>query len=106
MDGSPFFSLAPLQGLTTKEFRRAFFRRFGGFSRAYAPFVKAVSEKVSPRHYRDILSEAEAPYDLVPQVICGTSVSDSTLSALTPGTSLSVAPTSAACRRKVSKSGP
>lgn len=65
-----FFSLAPLQGLTTKEFRRAFFARFSGFSRAYAPFVRSVPARVSPNHYRDILSEAGAAYDLVPQVIC------------------------------------
>jgi tRNA-dihydrouridine synthase B len=70
MDSHPFLSLAPLQGFTTKEYRRAFFARFLGFSRAYAPFVKAVSAKVAARHYRDILTEAKAPYDLVPQVIC------------------------------------
>lgn len=70
METPPFISLAPMQGLTTKEYRRAFFARFGGYSRAYAPFVKAVSAKVAARHYRDILSEADAPYDLVPQVIC------------------------------------
>lgn len=70
METPPFISLAPMQGLTTKEYRRAFFARFGGYSRAYAPFVKAVAGKVAARHYREILSEAEAPYDLVPQVIC------------------------------------
>jgi tRNA-dihydrouridine synthase B len=70
MDSQPFVSLAPLQGFTTKEYRSAFFKRFGGFSRAYAPFVRGVSGPVSRNHYRDILSEADAPYDLVPQVIC------------------------------------
>jgi tRNA-dihydrouridine synthase len=48
--------LAPLQGLTNRVFREAYFRHFGGFDGALAPFVLALrGSEAKPRHYKDLL---------------------------------------------------
>jgi tRNA-dihydrouridine synthase len=59
-----------MQGITSKAYRELFFARFPGFSRAYAPFIRSVPDIVSSRHFKDLLGEADAPYELVPQIIC------------------------------------
>jgi tRNA-dihydrouridine synthase B len=67
--------LAPLHGVTNKVYREAYFRHFGGFDGAVAPFILAVrATHVKPRHFKDLLpgpaadaSNADLP--LVPQLL-------------------------------------
>ena len=48
--------LAPLQGLTNRVFRDAYFRHFIGFDSALAPFILALrSSEVKQRHFKDLL---------------------------------------------------
>jgi len=70
--------LAPLQGLTNRVFREAYFRHFGGFDAALAPFILALrGSEVKARHFKDLLpGPAEEGLDgssrrmpLVPQVL-------------------------------------
>jgi len=66
--------LAPLQGVTNRIFRNAYFRHFAGFDSAMAPFILAV-HTVRPRshHFKDILPGPTEGADtrpcLVPQLI-------------------------------------
>lgn len=73
--------LAPLHGVTNRIFRESYFRHFGGFDGAMAPFILAVpSSKLKPNHFKDLLPgpAAEASGDaqgaaarlpLVPQLL-------------------------------------
>ena len=61
--------LAPLHGVTNRVFRASFFRHFGGFDSAVAPFILAVpTSKAKPNHFKDLLpgpaAEARAPGDV------------------------------------------
>ncbi len=62
--------LAPLHGVTNKTFRGAFFRHFGGFDSALAPFILACRVKqAKPNHFKDLLPGANreagaANYDI------------------------------------------
>jgi tRNA-dihydrouridine synthase len=48
--------LAPLHGVTNRIFRESYFRHFGGFDGAMAPFILAVaSSKARPNHFKDLL---------------------------------------------------
>jgi tRNA-dihydrouridine synthase B len=48
--------LAPLHGVTNRVFREAYFRHFGGFDGAVAPFILAVRvAKAKPQHFKDLL---------------------------------------------------
>lgn len=48
--------LAPLHGVTNRVFRQAYFRHFGGFDEALAPFILAVrSSKLKQNHFKDLL---------------------------------------------------
>lgn len=56
--------LAPLHGVTNRIFRESYFRHFGGFDGAMAPFILAVpSSKAKPNHFKDLLPgpAAESP---------------------------------------------
>jgi len=62
-------SLAPLHGVTTRVFREAFARRFGGIDYAVAPFVPTVAGGSVPlRVIKDIVP-ADANLPVIPQVI-------------------------------------
>jgi tRNA-dihydrouridine synthase len=66
--------LAPLHGVTNKTFRAAYFRHFGGFGAAMAPFILAVRTKdAKPNHFKDLLpgpkAERAASIPLVPQLL-------------------------------------
>jgi tRNA-dihydrouridine synthase B len=73
--------LAPLQGLTNRVFRDAYFRHFQGFDGALAPFILALrTSEVKARHFKDLLpgpaaesregSAASSPHPpLVPQIL-------------------------------------
>jgi tRNA-dihydrouridine synthase len=54
--------LAPLQGVTNRIFRNAYFRHFAGFDTAIAPFILAV-RTVGPRsrHFKDLLPGPAEP---------------------------------------------
>jgi tRNA-dihydrouridine synthase B len=48
--------LAPLHGVTNRVYRSVFFRHFGGFDGAMAPFILAVrTSKAKPNHFKDLL---------------------------------------------------
>jgi tRNA-dihydrouridine synthase len=77
--------LAPLQGVTNRIFRNAYFRHFVGFDSAIAPFILAVhTSRPRSSHFKDLLpGPAESSFDdetralegvgsrvcLVPQII-------------------------------------
>lgn len=66
----PVISLAPLQGVTTRVFRNAFARRFGGVDYAVAPYVMSVPTP-DPRgdHFKELFPEYNARMPLVPQIL-------------------------------------
>lgn len=67
---TPELVLGPLRGVTDCVFRTAFARRFGGFSRALAPFVTTVKGTgVARSHLRDLLPENNPALPAVPQLI-------------------------------------
>jgi tRNA-dihydrouridine synthase B len=61
--------LAPLQGVTNKIYRNAYFRHFGGFDSAIAPFILAVRPlRPQSRHFKDLLpGPAESSGDDAPR---------------------------------------
>jgi tRNA-dihydrouridine synthase B len=63
--------LAPLHGVTNRVYRNAYFRHFGGFDGAIAPFILAVrTTQVKPRHFKDLLpGPGDCPLPLVPQLL-------------------------------------
>jgi len=66
----PTLYLAPLHGVTNRIFRRAWFRHFGGFDGAMAPFILAVqASKATDPHYKDLVPELKAKVPLVPQLL-------------------------------------
>lgn len=57
----PTISLAPLRGVTIREYREAYARRFGGVDYAVAPFIPTVAgDKVMPKLLKDIAPDAAA----------------------------------------------
>jgi tRNA-dihydrouridine synthase len=67
---SPLISLAPLQGVTTRVFRNAYARRFGGVDYAVAPYLMSVPAP-DPRgeHFRELFPEYNARMPVVPQIL-------------------------------------
>lgn len=62
--------LAPLQGVTNRVFRDAFFSRFPGFDAALAPFIPATLDaKAEEKQFRDLLPAANAGVELIPQIL-------------------------------------
>lgn len=67
---APLIIMAPLHGITNRQFRRAWFAHFGGVDSAMAPFVAAVgSESRVGRHFKDLLPRDGGPVPLIPQVM-------------------------------------
>ena len=66
----PFLILAPMRGITTMYYRRAFVRHFEGLDLEMAPFISTVSaDKIHPKLLKDVLPENCSGIPLVPQVI-------------------------------------
>ena len=59
--------LAPLEGITTMTFRRAYERNFGGIDRYFTPFI--VNKKLGAREIEGILPENNLGQRLIPQIM-------------------------------------
>jgi len=59
--------LAPLEGITTMTFRRAYERNFGGIDRYFTPFI--VNKKLGGREIEGILPENNPGQVLIPQIM-------------------------------------
>lgn len=59
--------LAPLEGITTVTYRRAFERNFGGVDRYFTPFI--VNKKLGAREIEGILPENNPGVTLIPQIM-------------------------------------
>jgi len=59
--------LAPLEGITTVTYRRAFERKFGGVDRYFTPFI--VNKKLGAREIEGILPENNPGVTLIPQIM-------------------------------------
>jgi tRNA-dihydrouridine synthase len=65
-----FLILAPMRGITTMHYRKAFVRHFGGLDAEMAPFIPTVhAEKINPKLLRDVLPENNSGLPLIPQLI-------------------------------------
>lgn len=66
----PFLILAPMRGVTTVHYRKAFVRHFGGLDAEMAPFITTVpAETIHPRLLRDVLPENNSDLPLIPQLL-------------------------------------
>ena len=66
----PILYLAPMHGVTNRVYRNAFFRHFGGFDAAMAPFIpSASSSDMKATHFKDIVADSEASIPVIPQVM-------------------------------------
>lgn len=69
-DQSNMLILAPMRGITTMYYRRAFVRHFGGLDQEMAPFIPTVcSERINPKLLKDVLPENNSGLPLIPQLI-------------------------------------
>ena len=59
--------LAPLEGITTMTYRRAYERNFGGVDRYFTPFI--VNKKLGAREIEGILPENNPGETLIPQIM-------------------------------------
>ena len=59
--------LAPLEGITTMTYRRAYERNFGGVDRYFTPFI--VNKKLGSREIEGILPENNPGVTLIPQIM-------------------------------------
>lgn len=59
--------LAPLEGITTMTYRRAYERNFGGVDRYFTPFI--VNKKLGAREIEGILPENNPGQRLIPQIM-------------------------------------
>lgn len=67
---SPILILAPMRGITTMHYRRAFVRHFQGLDIEMAPFISTVSaERINPKLLKDVLPENNSGLPLIPQLI-------------------------------------
>ncbi len=63
-------TLAPLHGVTGRVFRAAWFRSFGGFDAAMAPFILAVPGTSAKRnHFGDVVPAEGLPVPVIPQIL-------------------------------------
>jgi tRNA-dihydrouridine synthase B len=67
---SPFLILAPMRGITTMHYRKAFVRHFGGLDAEMAPFITTVpAAKINPKLLKDVLPENNSGLPLIPQLL-------------------------------------
>ena len=75
------YSFAPMEGLTTSQFRRLHARLFPGADRYYAPFLAPDGQgRVKDSALRELEPERNRDLDLVPQILCNTPVAFLSLS--------------------------
>lgn len=61
---------APMEGITTYTYRNTHNEFFGGCDEYYAPFISpSENERVSERHFRDIMPENNRDINLIPQTL-------------------------------------
>lgn len=66
----PTLILAPMRGITTMHYRRAFVRHFQGLDIEMAPFISTVNaDRINPKLLKDVLPENNSGLPLIPQVI-------------------------------------
>ncbi len=66
----PFLILAPMRGITTMHYRKAFVRHFGGLDAEMAPFISTVAaDKINPKLLKDVLPGNNSSLPLIPQLI-------------------------------------
>ncbi|NNJ70978.1 MAG: tRNA-dihydrouridine synthase family protein [Kiritimatiellales bacterium] len=69
-DTNPILVLAPMRGITTMHYRKAFVRHFKGLDLEMAPFISTVSaERINPKLLKDVLPENNSGLPLIPQLI-------------------------------------
>lgn len=61
------YYLAPMEGITTYNFRRAYHKYYGGVEKYFTPFI--ASRKLSSRERNDILPEHNEGMNVVPQIL-------------------------------------
>lgn len=61
------FYLAPMEGLTTYIYRRAYHRYFGGINKYFTPFI--ASRRLNSREVNEILPEHNEGMTVVPQIL-------------------------------------
>jgi len=62
--------LAPMRGITTMHYRRAFVRHFQGLDVEMAPFISTVNaERINPKLLKDVLPANNSGLPLIPQLI-------------------------------------
>ena len=63
-------SLAPFQGITSRDYRNAYARHFPGLDCVYTPFVSGIHpEKLNPTKFRDMLPMKDNVIETVPQLL-------------------------------------
>ena len=63
-------SLAPFQGITSRDYRNAYARHFPGLDCVYTPFVSGVHpEKLNPVKFRDMLPKKDNVSETIPQLL-------------------------------------
>ena len=69
-NSEPVLILAPMRGITTMHYRKAFVRHFQGLDAEMAPFISTVNaERINPKLLKDILPENNSGLPLIPQLI-------------------------------------
>ena len=67
---SPMLVLAPMRGITTMHYRRAFVHHFQGLDAEMAPFISTVNAaRINPKLLKDVLPENNAERPLIPQLM-------------------------------------
>ncbi|MBK7212318.1 MAG: tRNA-dihydrouridine synthase family protein [Bacteroidales bacterium] len=62
--------MAPLHGFTDATFRNVYFRHFGGFDEAMAPFISLThGDKITPIKVRDVLPSINTAVPIIPQIL-------------------------------------
>lgn len=61
------YYLAPMEGITTYNFRRAYHKYYGGIDKYFTPFI--ANRKLSSRERNDILPEHNEGMNTVPQIL-------------------------------------
>jgi len=66
----PILIQAPMRGITTMHYRKAFVRHFQGLDIEMAPFISTVgADRINPRLLNDVLPENISGLPLIPQLI-------------------------------------
>jgi tRNA-dihydrouridine synthase len=67
---TPFLILAPMRGITTMYYRKAFVRHFRGLDIEMAPFISTVgADRINPKLLKDVLPSTNSGLPLIPQLI-------------------------------------